>query len=248
MTEKLDDTGQFEAFSFKKKPLVKHLNISNIHSVISDIIPQSSNRPISANNETNNQGNHENAGYNDINYDEQIRAPRMSSITRGHSRIGITLTMNHSSDCRWEERRKDYGMSKKTEMMKEYRMTLIFRPTLIYHNPPGGFRRRSRWPPMCPIIRYWVTPTTTIFMKGTVARQVRIRTLTTRLIRIPTRIWRIWTWICCWNLRITTCSRLVWWMPWTTWVTMWHHRKETIVWRPTASNTVHLRLLVIYRE
>lgn len=83
MTEKLEDIGQFEAFSFKKKPLVKHLNSSNIHSVISDIIPHSSSRPISATNETSSQANHENEGYNDINYDEQIRAPRMSSITRG---------------------------------------------------------------------------------------------------------------------------------------------------------------------
>lgn len=83
MTEKLDDSGQFEAFSFKKKPLVKNLNKSSIHSVISEIIPHSSNRPISVDGATNNRNNNENEGYNNINYDEQIRAPRMSSITRG---------------------------------------------------------------------------------------------------------------------------------------------------------------------
>lgn len=86
MSEKLDNTTQIQAFSFKKKPLENYINNSNVRSVISDMIPQSSSRPTSSNIDpratdfTRKLEGHE--GYNNINYDEQIRAPRMSSVTQ----------------------------------------------------------------------------------------------------------------------------------------------------------------------
>lgn len=81
MTEKHDGTGQRREFSFKKKPVEKYVNNSNVHSVISDIIPRSSSRPITSNNQTNGTDG-ENEAHNNVNYDEQIRAPRMSSVSR----------------------------------------------------------------------------------------------------------------------------------------------------------------------
>lgn len=75
MTESVDEP-ELPPFSFSKKAVTLHNNI--IHSAISDIIPSRNSEDRSLTPSTTNE--QLNVAYNNIDYDEQIRAPRMNNV------------------------------------------------------------------------------------------------------------------------------------------------------------------------
>lgn len=82
MTEDKEETKQLSPFLFKKRPVDKSLIPSGGHSVITDIISHSTS-PLSKKNSGGPDTSTEHDGkccYNNIDYNEQIRAPRMSSL------------------------------------------------------------------------------------------------------------------------------------------------------------------------